>query len=273
MRLACIVEYDGSGYCGWQRQTNGRTVQEVLEAALSFVADHPVSVVAAGRTDAGVHACAQVVHWEAHHPRPRSAWLLGTNSRLPPDVALRWCDAVAEDFHARFSALSRSYRYLILNRPLRSGLWRRHCAWECRPLDAERMHAAAQHLLGEHDFNAFRAADCQAHSSVRRVSAIRVTREGDLIAIDVSANGFLHNMVRIIAGTLLRVGRGQQSPAWVAEVLRARRRCLSGTTAPAHGLYLTAVEYPPRFAIPVPELQAAPGARRLPRDGALFLLP
>lgn len=252
MKYAFIAEYDGSAFHGWQRQGETRTVQRALEAALSFVADHPITVTAAGRTDAGVHASGQVLHMQTGASRPHHAWLFGANSRLPPDVSLRWCGEVADDFHARFSAQSRSYRYLVLNRPLRSGLWRDRCAWECHPLAHERMHEAAQALLGEHDFSAFRAAGCQARSPVREVSAIAVHRRGDLLVLDITANGFLHNMVRIIAGSLLRIGRGEHPAVWLEELLRRGDRRLSGATAPPQGLYLSAVGYPARYSIPPP---------------------
>ena len=250
MKFAFIAEYDGSDYCGWQRQGDTRTVQREIENALSFVANHTIKVTAAGRTDAGVHASAQVLHIETDARRDNKSWLFGANSRLPPDVSLRWCNPVADDFHARFSARSRSYRYLILNRPLRSGLWRTRCAWECQAIDAVRMHEAAQALLGEHDFSAFRASSCQARTSVREVRRINVQRYDDLVVLEITANGFLHNMVRIIAGSLLRIGRGEYSHAWLPELLRGRDRRVSGPTAPAQGLYLNEVSYPSRFAIP-----------------------
>ncbi|MDH3452764.1 MAG: tRNA pseudouridine(38-40) synthase TruA [Gammaproteobacteria bacterium] len=250
MKLAFIAEYDGSGYCGWQRQGNARTVQREIENALSFVADQPLKVVAAGRTDAGVHASAQVLHTETSARRANHAWLFGANSRLPGDISLRWCQPVEDDFSARFSAQSRSYRYIILNRPLRSGLLRNRCAWECRSIDAACMHEAAQALIGEHDFAAFRAASCQATTSVRQVREIAVQRHDDLVVLAITANGFLHNMVRIIAGSLLCIGRGERPTAWLGELLRGQDRRASGATAPAQGLYLTGVSYPARYAIP-----------------------
>ncbi len=250
MKIAFIAEYDGSAYCGWQRQGESPTVQRALEQALSFVAAHPVKVTAAGRTDAGVHASGQVLHIDTEAERPGHAWLFGANSRLPSDIALRWCSPVADDFSARYSAQSRSYRYLVLNRPLRSGLWRNRSAWECRPLEAPRMHEAAQALLGEHDFSAFRAAGCQARTPVRRVLRITVERHADLVVLDITANAFLHNMVRIIAGSLLCTGRGERPAAWIGKLLQARDRRAAGATAPAQGLYLSAVSYPERFAIP-----------------------
>jgi tRNA pseudouridine38-40 synthase len=250
MKFAFIAEYDGSDYRGWQRQGEARTVQREIEDALSFVANHTVKVTAAGRTDAGVHACGQVLHIETDARRENHAWLFGANSRLPQDISLRWCSPVADDFNARFSAQSRSYRYVILNRPLRSGLWGKRCAWVCQPIDAARMHEAAQALLGEHDFAAFRAAGCQARTSVREVREIAVHRHQDLVVLEITANGFLHNMVRIIAGSLLRIGKREHPGVWLQELLRGRDRRASGATAPAHGLYLSAVSYPPRFAIP-----------------------
>ncbi len=250
MRLAFVVEYRGGRYLGWQRQRDGRTLQGEVEAALGYVADHPVTVVAAGRTDAGVHASAQVIHLDTVAERPQHAWLFGVNSRLPRDIAMRWCAPVDETFHARFSATARAYRYSIVNRRLRPALLHEVCAWERRPLDAEAMNRAAQVLVGEHDFSAFRAAGCQARSPVRRVTRIDVRREGDLVVLEITANAFLHNMVRIVTGALLRVGRGEAPAAWVAQVLAGRDRRGGGTTAPAQGLCLCAVHYPERFGVP-----------------------
>jgi tRNA pseudouridine38-40 synthase len=217
------------------------------------VADHPVGVVCAGRTDAGVHAWGQVVHFDTRAPRDERSWVLGGNANLPPDLALTWARAVPLEFDARRSARRRHYRYLIYNHPLRSALLRDRACWECRPLDDERMQAGASYLLGEHDFSAYRAAACQAKSPVRRVDRIEVSRRGRLIALDVVANAFLHHMVRNIAGVLMAVGLGRRPAEWPREVLVGRDRRLGGVTAPPAGLYLVAVEYPDRFGLaPVP---------------------
>jgi tRNA pseudouridine38-40 synthase len=250
LRLALGVEYDGSRFAGWEAQPGRRTVQEAVETALSRVADHPVRVVCAGRTDAGVHAWGQVVHFDAGVERPERAWLLGGNANLPADVGLAWLRPVPDDFDARRSALRRRYRYLFYNHPLRPALLRERVSWECRPLDAERMQQGAAFLLGEHDFSAFRAAACQARSPVRRIERLEVRRQGRLIAIDVVANAFLHHMVRNIAGVLVAIGLGKEPPEWARQVLQGRDRRRGGVTAEPQGLYLVGVEYPARFETP-----------------------
>ncbi|MFP5507503.1 MAG: tRNA pseudouridine(38-40) synthase TruA [Gammaproteobacteria bacterium] len=249
-RIALGIEYDGSGFSGWQRQAHCTGVQEVLERALSRVADHPVETVCAGRTDAGVHATAQVVHFDTAAERSPRAWTLGTNCHLPPEVCVTWAQPVAEDFHARYSATARSYRYIIQNRDVRPGLLRGRVAWDHWPLNAERMAAAARCLIGEHDFSSFRAQGCQARHPRREILAIDVQRHGEFIHLDVTANAFLHHMVRNIAGTLMAVGRGEQPVDWVREVLEARDRKVAGITAAAAGLYLVQVRYPERFGVP-----------------------
>ncbi len=243
MRIAVGVEYDGSGLLGWQAQKDGPSVQQALEQALGAVADEPVSVTGAGRTDAGVHATGQVAHFDTAARRTMRAWVLGANTQLPAGICLRWAREAGDDFHARFSARARSYSYLLLNRDARSALWRQRAWWVHRPLDAERMHAAGQGLVGEHDFSAFRAAECQSKSPMRCIETLTVRRHGDFLRLDVTANAFLHHMVRNIAGTLAAVGRGDRPPAWVAEVLEQRERSLGGATAPAEGLYLVHVDY------------------------------
>ena len=250
MRIAMGVEYDGTVFCGWQYQDHCRSVQQAVEEALSQVADHPVRTVCAGRTDTGVHATAQVIHFDTEAVRPEHAWVMGGNVNLPRAVSLRWARVVDEDFHARYSAVARTYRYLILNRGQRPALLRRRVCWEHRPLDAERMQAAGELLLGEHDFSAFRAAGCQAKHPVRTIERLRVARHGELIRIDVTANAFLHHMVRNIAGTLIKVGRGERPVAWVGEVLAGRDRTAAGITAPPEGLYFVQVVYPERFGLP-----------------------
>ena len=250
MRIALGIEYDGTSYNGWQRQQNGIGVQQRLEEALALVADEPVEVHCAGRTDTGVHASAQVVHFDTGAERTDRGWLLGANTNLPPDVSVGWVRRVSDEFHARFSATARSYRYRILNRLQRSALHRHRAWWVHRPLDAGRMHRAAQRLVGEHDFSAFRAAGCQAKSATREVMRVRVARQDDWVTLDITANAFLMHMVRNITGALAAIGEGEQDAGWLKAVLDGRDRTVSGVTAPAHGLTLVGVEYPGEFGIP-----------------------
>ena len=253
-RFALGLEYDGTSFMGWQSQTHpGRTVQSSVEGALGRVADHAVAVTCAGRTDAGVHASGQVIHFDTDARRSLRGWLLGANSNLPPDVAASWILEMPEDFHARFSAEARQYRYVILNRLTRPALAREQVTWTYKPLDAGRMLLAARHLLGRHDFSAFRSVECQAKQPVRTLQRLDVRREGERIVIDAMADGFLHHMVRNITGVLMAVGEGKQEPDWAKAVLEGRDRTLGGVTAPAAGLCLVAVRYPGRFAIPRPE--------------------
>lgn len=251
-RIACRIEYDGSAYNGWQAQPHpgSRTVQQTLEAALAEVAAAPLRVNCAGRTDSGVHGHAQVIHFDAPTARSCKAWVIGTNSRLPPDIRVHWAQPVPADFHARFSALARRYRYLIANTSIRPALLGRQLSWQRQPLDAGRMHAAAQCLLGERDFSAFRAASCQSSTAQRCITHCEVSRRGDLVVIDIQANAFLHHMVRNIAGSLMAVGSGSREPGWIAELLAGRDRTRAADTAPAAGLYLVAVLYPDRFGLP-----------------------
>ena len=250
MRLSAIVEYDGSGFSGWQRQTDARSVQQCVEEALSQVADHAVQITVAGRTDAGVHASAQVIHFDTEAQRSSYAWVRGTNSNLPDDVALLWAGEVEDSFHARFSAIGREYRYVILNRTVRPTYLARRVTHEYRPLDADRMRSATRFLIGAHDFSSFRASECQAKSPVRELRALEVIRTGEFITITARANAFLHHMVRNLAGVLMDIGAGEREPEWAREVLEARDRKLGGITASPDGLYLTAVEYPENFRIP-----------------------
>ena len=251
MRMALGIEYDGTAYNGWQRQRTGTGVQERLEAALSRVADESIEVTCAGRTDTGVDASGQVVHFDTESERSERGWLLGANSNLPDDINVTWATPVADDFHARFSAVARTYRYLVLNRLERSALYRDRAWWVHEPLDAERMHRAAQVLIGEHDFSAFRAAGCQASSATREITAIAVKREDDWIGLEVTANAFLQHMVRNIMGTLAAIGRGDEEEQWIRSVLSSRDRKQGGIAAPPHGLTLVSVKYPDDFAIPV----------------------
>ena len=250
MRIALGIEYDGTSYNGWQRQNNGIGVQQRLEEALSLVADQPIEVHCAGRTDTGVHASGQVVHFDTQANRPDRGWLLGANTNLPPDINVGWVRRVDDAFHARFSATARSYRYRILNRLQRSALYRHRAWWVHQRLDEARMHEAAQRLLGEHDFSAFRAAGCQASSATRDVMRVSVVRRGDWVTLAITANAFLMHMVRNITGTLAAIGQGEQPLEWLGEVLESRDRTLGGVTAPAHGLTLVSVEYPADFGIP-----------------------
>ncbi len=249
-RVACCLEYEGSGYAGWQSQRGAETVQDALEAALACVANDTVRVHCAGRTDSGVHATAQWVHFDSPCERRTRSFLRGANANLPRDVRLLCAVPVSGDFHARHSAVARHYRYVIANTAVAPALWRRHTTWMREPLDAERMHAAAQALLGEQDFSAFRAASCQSRTPMRCVQSVSVRRFRSLLAIDISANAFLHHMVRNIAGSLIAVGRGRREPAWVAHLLHARDRTQAAATAPPQGLYLTGVTYPETFALP-----------------------
>ena len=243
-RIAAGVEYDGTAYHGWQLQAHAPSVQEELNRAFSTVADTHIEVHGAGRTDAGVHASAQVLHFDTHVERSTRSWLLGVNTNLPDDINLLWVRPVSDEFHARYSATSRSYRYVILNRQVRSALNRNRVWWIYHPLDVDAMHLAAQQLLGEHDFSAFRAAACQSRTPMRDLTSISVTRDGDRIEIDCTANAFLHHTVRNIVGSLVRIGLGEEQVDWLGEVLRAGDRKLSGMTAPASGLTLTEVVYP-----------------------------
>jgi tRNA pseudouridine38-40 synthase len=250
LRIALGIEYDGTAYNGWQRQRVGDGVQEHLENALTRVANEPIEVVCAGRTDAGVHATGQVVHFDANNERSERGWLLGANTNMPDDIAVTWAQPVSMDFHARFSALSRSYRYIILNSLVRSALQRNRAWWFYQPLDAERMHAAAQAITGKHDFSAFRAAGCQASTPVREIASIAVTRAGDKIYLDVTANAFLQHMVRNIAGTLVAIGAGELPVDAMAGILESRDRKQGGVAAPPHGLTLVSVAYPDEFRLP-----------------------
>jgi tRNA pseudouridine38-40 synthase len=251
-RWAALLEYDGSAYAGWQSQAHAKSLQDTVEAALGFVAGAPVAVVCAGRTDAGVHALGQVIHFDTAARRTPRAWVLGANTRLPPDISLQWAGEVAPDFHARHTALRRIYRYHILNRSARSAFGAGRATWIHRPLDVDAMRTAAQVLLGEHDFSAFRSVECQSKSKMRRVERISVVEDRDSLCIEISANAYLHHMVRNIVGTLLEVQSERDPQAAMKQILESRERRLAGATAPAAGLYLCRVEYPASHAIPAP---------------------
>jgi tRNA pseudouridine38-40 synthase len=249
-RIALGLEYDGSDFVGWQQQREGRSVQATLAAALSSVADQDVTVHGSGRTDAGVHAAEQVAHFDTAARRTPRQWILGVNSRLPDDVAVRWAMDVAADFDARRTALWRRYRYLLLQRPSRSVLLRRRCWWIRETLDCAAMAAAGASWLGEHDFSAFRAAGCQSTTPMRRLMTFEIRRFGAVVAVDFTANAFLQHMVRNLVGALTEIGRGRAPAHWAAELLASRDRTAGGVTAPAHGLTLVQVAYPERFGLP-----------------------
>ena len=249
MRVALMVEYDGSQYHGWQAQTGLRTVQQALERALGHVACQEISVVCAGRTDTGVHATSQIVHFDCDKERATRAWIHGANSFLPKDVCVKWGAVMPDDFHARYSALSRRYRYVIYNTPIRPALLRCNMTWQYRQLDHRVMQEACQVLVGEQDFTSFRSVECQSKTPMRNVHHLQVTRRGDLVIIDITANAFLHHMVRNIVGVLMAVGSGRKPAIWVKDVLLAKDRRLGAETAPPYGLYLVAVTYPEAFHV------------------------
>jgi tRNA pseudouridine38-40 synthase len=250
VRVAAIVEYDGTNFAGWQSQAHSASLQDAVQDALSFVAGQPVVAVCAGRTDAGVHATGQVIHFDTNALRTPRAWVLGANTKLPPSIALQWAGEVSMGFHARHAALRRIYRYYILNRSARSGLQRTRTAWIPRPLDAAGMNGAAQVLIGEHDFSAFRSIECQSQTPLRRIHRIQVERSGDTVWFEFEANAYLHHMVRNIVGTLIDVQRASDPAGTLERILAGRDRRDAGMTAPAEGLYLWRVEYPAAYGIP-----------------------
>ncbi len=250
MRIALGLEYDGSRFLGWQTQPEGGTVQDALQAALAAISGNPVSVTCAGRTDRGVHAREQVVHFDTEATRPDTAWVRGVNAFLPECAAVRWAFRVPSDFHARYDAISRAYRYVLLNRGVRPALGAPYVGWVHAPLEVEPMRDAARFLIGEHDFSAFRSAECQARTPVRTLHELSIARQGERIDFVLRANAYLHHMVRNIVGTLVQVGKGARPPAWVQEVLAARKRALAAPTFPAQGLYLESVIYAPSWNLP-----------------------
>ena len=250
MRHALALEYDGRDFCGLQSQPSGCGVQDALERALGAIAGTPVRIAAAGRTDAGVHATSQIVHFDAPVERPASAWVRGVNAHLPPAAAVLWCADVPPDFHARFAAVTRHYTYLLLNRAERPGLASGRVGWHHAPLDAAAMQEAARRLIGTHDFSSFRAAECQAKSPVKTLHTLRVLRSGALIRFDFSADAFLHHMVRNVVGALVEVGAGKRSSAWLGELLAAADRTRGAPTFAAAGLYFVGADYDARFALP-----------------------
>lgn len=250
MRIVLGLEYCGVGFCGWQSQLQGCGVQDALETAVSVIAGSGIRVIAAGRTDTGVHAALQVVHFDTPVIRPLTAWVRGVNSHLPPGVVVLWAREVSDDFHARFAANQRGYRYVLLNHPVRPGLNHGLIGWFHRPLDAGVMNRAAAHLIGQHDFSAFRAAACQAKSPIKDLRLAQIERRGDYLFCDFRADGFLHHMVRNLMGCLIQIGAGAQSPAWAQEILDSRNRTFAAPTFDAAGLYLTHIRYPAHFALP-----------------------
>ena len=249
-RIALGIEYCGTAFAGWQSQPHGHTVQDVLETALGRIAGHPVRVQCAGRTDAGVHALMQVAHFDTAAIRPLSAWVRGANSWLPDTVAVRWAAPVEADFHARFCAEARAYRYVLFNHPVRPALASGRAGWYHRVLDAARMHEAAQRLLGEHDFSAFRAAQCQARTPVKVLQYAKVSRISDYIVLEFRATAFLHHMVRNLVGALVMVGKGAQDGAWLTELLASRNRSLAPSTFSPDGLYFAGAQYDARWRLP-----------------------
>jgi tRNA pseudouridine38-40 synthase len=250
VRIAFGLEYAGDAFEGWQSQPHGRTVQDAVERALGIVAGEPVKTSVAGRTDAGVHATAQVAHFDTSARRPETAWVRGVNSHLPRSVAIRWAMEVDESFHARYRACERVYRYLLFNAPVRPAVLAGRAGWFHLPLDEAKMAAAAALLPGERDFSAFRAASCQAKTPVRIMSEARVAREGGMIAFEFRANGFLHHMVRNLVGALVAVGKGAHPPQWLGELLESRDRSRAAPTFAPDGLYLCGVSYPPYWPLP-----------------------
>jgi tRNA pseudouridine38-40 synthase len=249
MRIALGLEYHGGAFCGWQTQPSGCAVQDALERALTEIAGEKISTICAGRTDAGVHALAQVVHFDTGAERPESAWVRGVNTLLPAGAAVMWARPAAE-FHARYSALERCYRYVLLNHPLRPALNHGRVGWFHLPLDIDGMQEAARHLLGAYDFSAFRSAECQANSPVRELRRLEIRKSGDFIVFELAANAFLHHMARNIVGSLIYVGKGTHDPAWLAMVLASRDRKLAAPTLDAAGLYLAHVSYDAKWGLP-----------------------
>ena len=250
MRIALGVEYDGRPYSGWQSQAEGLTVQDALQDALSRIAAERIGVIAAGRTDTGVHALEQVVHFESAALRPLSAWVRGVNALLPESIAVRWAHPVPQEFHARFSAHGRSYRYLLLDQAVRSAIYKGRAGWFHAPLDIVAMQAAAACLLGEHDFSAFRASQCQAKSPVKNLQQLEIRRCGNMLVFDLSANAFLHHMVRNIVGCLVYVGKGKYTADWLADVLEQKMRSLAAPTFAPDGLYLRRIRYEDKWNLP-----------------------
>jgi tRNA pseudouridine38-40 synthase len=250
MRIALGVEYDGSCYHGWQSQPDMANVQDALQDALSTIACERISIIAAGRTDTGVHALEQVVHFETATVRQLTAWVRGCNALLPTGIAVLWAHEVSDEFHARFSAWSRSYQYVLFNRPSRLAVHAGKAGWFHAPLDVAAMQEAANHLLGEHDFSAFRASQCQAKSPIKTLAKLDIRQQGETIIFDLTANAFLHHMVRNIVGCLVYVGKGKYQPMWMKQILESRERKLAAPTFAPDGLYLRHIGYDPKWGLP-----------------------
>ena len=250
-RFAAIVQYQGADFCGFQRQKHSPSVQQELEQALSYVADCPIKIHCAGRTDTAVHASHQVIHFDTPIQRSGSSWVQGANSQLPDSIALIWSDKITKNFHSRFSAGARTYRYIIDNSMTRPAIMAGSVTWFKKPLETSLMQQACQYLLGEQDFSAFRGSGCQSNSPFRNIHKANVFRRGDLVIVEITANAFLLHMVRNIVGSLLDVGIGSKSPIWIKQLLAEADRCKSAATAPPDGLYLVAVDYPPEFGVPM----------------------
>lgn len=259
-RIALCLRYEGTLYHGWQYQEELMTLQGKVEKAVSYVANHPISVTCSGRTDAGVHATCQIVHFDTSANRDDHAWIFGVNSNLPADICVVWAKHVWMNFHARFSALARRYKYIIYNHEIRPGILRNAIGWYYRLLDADLMQQAGQFLLGEHDFSAFRGAGCQSSTPIRQIFNIEVVRYRRMVIVDIQANAFLLHMVRNIVGVLVAIGSGEKPPEWAQEVLQSRDRRYGGITIQPNGLYLVEVKYPEEFDLP----QVPPGPFFLP---------
>lgn len=253
MKIALILEYDGRNYCGWQQQPDFPSVQSMLETAASRIASHPVRIIAAGRTDAGVHALYQVAHFETDAKRPSTAWVRGVNSFLPKDISVLWASRIDDDFHARFSAVKRIYRYYLLSRPTRPAIGYKRVGWVHYPLHLEKMRQAAELLIGKHDFSAFRSAECQSKTAVRNLTGLHISCHESLYIFEFCANAFLQHMIRNIVGGLVYVGQQKQSPEWMQELLQARDRTLSAPTLSPDGLYLAGVHYETKWSLPTPD--------------------
>lgn len=250
MRYACGVEYDGHGFLGFQSQIQQPTIQDCLEKALSKVANHQIKLICCGRTDTGVSATAQVIHFDSSVDRTEYQWIMGVNTNLPQGISMIWIRPVTDEFHARFSAIQRSYQYVILNRWIRPAINRHNVTWEKSPLDAEKMHEAAQCLVGQHDFNAFRSSACQSKTSIKTVNFVNIERQNNLVIMDIAASGFLHHMIRNVIGTLLPIGRGEKPIKFMKTVLESCDRTQAGVTAPPNGLSFNIVKYPKKFNLP-----------------------
>lgn len=250
MRIAMGVEYEGTQYFGFQHQDDVPSIQDCLARAVSTIANHPVEIICAGRTDRGVHAQGQVIHFDTEAIRPDPAWLLGVNTQLPPDISIRWAQTVPDDFHARYKAISRRYQYRLYNSRIRSALYSRFSAWYPTPLDHERMQACAQALVGEHDFSAFRASECQSKSPIKTIECANVFKEGDIITLDIKADAFLHHMVRNIMGTLIRASIEEKDVSWMTNIIKHCDRSKAGFKAEPQGLILIEICYPTYYNIP-----------------------